>query len=485
MAQDFGINPQLGLSLHQMAGPEERATTRAKLEDLQAQVQERAGNAQKTQLANQQTQTKMGAEAAVRKMLQDKQAAGQDPTEIDFVTLLGPDEGFKAATSWADVHKKAIESEKLKTDEMQKQIDTIANGLVAIRNEKDPVKRVVLRDQLIQMNHPTNGGTVDPKLLDRLSKIGLTDSELDAGISQSLPAIKNAADQRKAALDEAQQRIDANYKMTETKNRAGELALNTRKQDFEEKKPVVLAPNATMATPQGAPIFTAPPAPVNPPQPTAPMSPERFSQEQQLAAQRAAEARATKEAGAGGMPPLDSLTATTRSGRKYVDTSQVEAKGKNKLVTAAAAAGIPAVDKATADILVGIDNAKENLDFMMQTLEPKLASGAATRPATALNNTIQSYLQTDDELSAVGTYRNAAIQAMREVAGSKGLRINRAEIELAIQNDIPKITDTVGAAKQKLKNMKTFLENAEKAHLVKDRSGGTPAVKAPDPLGIR
>lgn len=177
-----------------------------------------------------------------------------------------------------------------------------------------------------------------------------------------------------------------------------------------------------------------------------------------------------KPAAESNIPPLTALTRTTRAGRKYIDASQVEPKTLNELQIAAAGAGLPVVNKDTAGILEEIDVTKQNLDLMMETLKPHLAAGAAGRPFTAVGNTIQSALQTSDELSAVGTYRNAAIQAMRTVAGAKGLRINRAEIELAIQNDIPKITDTVGAAQQKLKNMNAFLENMEKAHLVKDRS---------------
>lgn len=61
---------------------------------------------------------------------------------------------------------------------------------------------------------------------------------------------------------------------------------------------------------------------------------------------------------------------------------------------------------------------------------------------------------------------------MRAVAGSKGLRINRQEIEMAIDNDIPKMTDTLPTAQAKLKNMQAFLENAESAHLTQNRQTG-------------
>jgi len=55
------------------------------------------------------------------------------------------------------------------------------------------------------------------------------------------------------------------------------------------------------------------------------------------------------------------------------------------------------------------------------------------------------------------------------VAGSKGLRINQSEIQMAIDNDIPKMTDTLPVAQQKLNNLKAFLDNAEQLHLTRNR----------------
>lgn len=170
------------------------------------------------------------------------------------------------------------------------------------------------------------------------------------------------------------------------------------------------------------------------------------------------------------MPDLNSAVSTTRSGMKYVDVSQFSGNDKNAITDAANKAGIPPVAKDTADLLSEIDNARENLDYMMQSIAPKLAKDASGRPKTAITNTIEQMAQSDPDLAAIGTYRSAAIQAMRAVAGAKGLRINRAEIEMAQENDIPKMTDTLPVAQAKLKNMMKFLDNAEKAHLVKDRS---------------
>jgi hypothetical protein len=230
---------------------------------------------------------------------------------------------------------------------------------------------------------------------------------------------------------------------------------------------------AKIATSQGE--YHAPIAPRN----IDPNSPEGIAAQLKL---KAGEAK-LKPAAESNIPPLTAITQTTQAGRKYIDASQVEPKSLNELQTAAAQQGVPVVNKDTAGILTEIDTAKQNLDLMMQTLQPKLATGAATRPLVGLHNKISEFLQTDSDLAAVGTYRNAAIQAMRAVAGSKGLRINRSEIELAIENDIPKTTDTVEAAKAKIGKMAGFLENMEKAHLVNDRSNGNAPPAAPAASG--
>jgi len=171
-------------------------------------------------------------------------------------------------------------------------------------------------------------------------------------------------------------------------------------------------------------------------------------------------------------PTLDQVTNTTMSGNKYADVSQLTGPAAAIVKQQAYAAGIPVVDKDTAATLRDIDTAKANQQYMMSVIGSKLAPGPGSRLYTAPGNTLESLAQTDPDLAAVGTFRNAAIQSMRAVAGSKGLRINQAEIQMAIDNDIPKLTDTLPVAQQKLKNLQTFLQNAENAHLQQNRQPG-------------
>lgn len=171
-------------------------------------------------------------------------------------------------------------------------------------------------------------------------------------------------------------------------------------------------------------------------------------------------------------PELQSLVRTTSAGRQYVSAEDLQGDSGKFVRQQAATAGIPVVDKDTASTLTEIDTAKANQDYMLRTISGKLASGAGSRLLEGPENTIEKMAQSDPQLAAVGTYRNAAIQSMRAVAGSKGLRINQYEVQMAIDNDIPKMTDTLPVAQQKLTNLKTFLDNSESAHLTMNRSTG-------------
>jgi hypothetical protein len=78
-------------------------------------------------------------------------------------------------------------------------------------------------------------------------------------------------------------------------------------------------------------------------------------------------------------------------------------------------------------------------------------------------NKLSAVFQTDEDLAAFSSWRTAAIKNLRATAGSKGLRLNQAEIELAVENDIPRITDTVDVARRKMANLSIMFDNAEKA----------------------
>jgi hypothetical protein len=169
-------------------------------------------------------------------------------------------------------------------------------------------------------------------------------------------------------------------------------------------------------------------------------------------------------------PPLQQITRTTMGGRQYLSAEDVQGESAGYIRQQAAAAGIPVVSTATADTLSDIDTAKANQGYMLNLVGKKLASDATGRLYSAPKNTIEKLAETDPEMASVGTFRNAAIQSLRAVAGSRGLRINWQEIQMAIDNDVPKLTDTLPVAKQKLTNLQAFLDNAEQSHLLQNRT---------------
>ncbi len=165
---------------------------------------------------------------------------------------------------------------------------------------------------------------------------------------------------------------------------------------------------------------------------------------------------------------------TTYTGLKYVDTSGLSGDAKNAAIKSAAKAGIPAVTPDQAGALNDIDNARLNQDAILNQIKTFLPKDAAGRITAGPSNKLSQFIQTNDQLGAFNSWRTAAINTLRATAGSKGLRINQAEILAATENDIPQITDTLGVAQQKYNNIMTLLGNAEKAILVSDRSTFNP-----------
>lgn len=180
--------------------------------------------------------------------------------------------------------------------------------------------------------------------------------------------------------------------------------------------------------------------------------------------------------------PLDQLTNTTMAGRKYINRDDLPKEAAGVMEQQAAAKGIRVVDKDTAGTLSDIDDAKANMQTMLNLVKGKLASSPAERIYQGPANKLEAAMQTDPTLASMGTFRNAAIKTMRAVAGSKGLRINQYEVQLAIDNDIPKMTDTWAVAQSKINTLNQFLDNAEQTHLTLNRSGAG-AKPGVDPVG--
>mgnify|MGYP003328956842 CR=1 FL=1 len=173
-------------------------------------------------------------------------------------------------------------------------------------------------------------------------------------------------------------------------------------------------------------------------------------------------------------------TKTTTSGQQYFDPSLYRGNERNKAIDAAKNAGITVVTPNEAADLTEIDAARLNQDAIWNSISSKLVKAAQDRPLAAAKTALERFFQTEDEKAAFDSWRSAAIKTLRATAGSKGLRINKDEIRLALENDIPKLSDTWGVAKTKIDHINTLLDNAEKSITVKNRSG--LRINAPSPF---
>jgi hypothetical protein len=165
---------------------------------------------------------------------------------------------------------------------------------------------------------------------------------------------------------------------------------------------------------------------------------------------------------------------TTMSGHTFVDLSLYGAGERDAARVAASRAGAIPVSKEVASSLQDLDTTRQNQQKILSQIEDLVPKNAAGRIIAAPVIKLEKVFQTDEQVAAFNTWRTSAIQAMRATAGSKGLRINRSEIDMAIQNDIPKLTDTWATAQQKVKNVLAMLDSIENSALVRDRSSLVP-----------
>lgn len=167
---------------------------------------------------------------------------------------------------------------------------------------------------------------------------------------------------------------------------------------------------------------------------------------------------------------ISTYAGTTVSGKSYIDGSQF--KGTELAVAHAEAQqlGIPFLDVNQKEGIDNIDKARLNTQSIASYIQGILPTDASGRVVGAPGNLISQFVQSNDQKAAFGNFSTDAINAIKALAGTKGLRINQTEINGAIDNFIPKITDTLGTAQQKLKNLNGFLNNSENIITTKDRS---------------
>lgn len=166
-----------------------------------------------------------------------------------------------------------------------------------------------------------------------------------------------------------------------------------------------------------------------------------------------------------GVPIIDMNTKFSTNGIPYVDGSNLSGKQADAAQLRAARMGLPYMGKQQSAQLAKIEDAKSNLEAVAASVMDYLPRDAAGRITAGPENKLSAYLQTNDQLASFGTFRTAAIGILQALAGGQGsgLRINQAEINMSLANDIPNITDTVGTAQAKMDHINTLLNNSERS----------------------
>jgi hypothetical protein len=139
---------------------------------------------------------------------------------------------------------------------------------------------------------------------------------------------------------------------------------------------------------------------------------------------------------------------------KWIDVDKFRGDMRNAMIELAARDGVTILDKANAHALSTIDRGQQLVEQMYKQIAAKLPTDPAQRIAAFANVSIAQALQNDPTLAAFISWKGAAVPILRGLAGSEGLRINNQEIQLILQNDMIRPTDTLQTATRKLENLR-------------------------------
>jgi hypothetical protein len=187
-----------------------------------------------------------------------------------------------------------------------------------------------------------------------------------------------------------------------------------------------------------------------------------------------------------GNTTLDENTTVSASGIPFIDGTNIDAKLQTPSQLAAAKLGIPFLTSKSASAINLVSAATYNVRNIQADAKTILPTDAQGRITGAADRLISQQLQTDDERASWGAWRAAAIKSIQAIAaGGTGLRINQAEIALAVTQDIPTINDKIGVASAKLAKLQSMLQNTETPLFGgQDKYNWMKSASAPDPLTV-
>jgi hypothetical protein len=175
---------------------------------------------------------------------------------------------------------------------------------------------------------------------------------------------------------------------------------------------------------------------------------------------------------------IDSDTKYTTTGVPYVDMSKYKGKDYAAAIREAHDKGVYAANATEATALANIQTARDNMGEVAKVI-PRLST-VRVPGLTGLIPRVEAAFS-DPELKTLGTNTDAAVQAMKAVAGSSGLRVSKDLINQSLQNNTPAISDTQDVATEKLRKFNLFLDDTERRIL--GSAAPAPSAAAPASTG--
>lgn len=444
----------------------QRQAQEAQLADQQSLADQRAATTLNLRQEMQQRATKYNEQRAVGQMLALKQQNQQEPTTEDFMNMApmtGGDLAKDYFTTKAQQHSQAVNTFELQQKQLAKvQADHDAVVLAQQELRKLPIaQRMQEVPKVVAKLRQEGRFADDGQATAALDPQHWTDSELDLDINTNKAAIDRQIAEHNTLVENNLKISQGKAADAKAQADAADAALKAKQeQELGKPKPGIDVPFPVDVQTQKIAEKSVP---------EAPMSDARFRQQLQLEREKAAAAGNT-------IPPLQFLSETSGNGASYIDASKVEPKTLNALQTAAGQANIPVVDKDTASGLRDAATVKAQQQQMLDLLEGRLADNPVSRLFVAPENKLKQLGQIDPNLAVTGTFVGPAIQALRAMAGSKNFRITQSEINAAIDNFVPKATDTVDVAKKKVSTIDGFLASKEKVALGNKGGAGTSEI---------
>ncbi len=211
-------------------------------------------------------------------------------------------------------------------------------------------------------------------------------------------------------------------------------------------------------------------------------------------ASRAAAAKSRKESAGGGTDnnPVVKANVHTIKGQQFINLADFpDMAGKKEAQAYGAANGIPVLNPSEGEKMVSISNAYDNAEKMSASMQGLLATKKGENITKGIGNYLADKMG-DEKIRSFNAWRTTVINNVQALAGGQGsgLRINQAEIDTALKNDLPNIegagADTLASAQAKLNRLTEQMDTWRNTLINKSGtsgaapSGGTTELTGPD-----